>query len=667
MMRVSSAAIFSLAALTTSNITQHAIAAPTDTSTPTHKSDTLVVPVIEESPLRLEGIAKPETIVVEEFSQNSTNVQNDAPQNSPVEIKVPENNLVVTATEIQIVGVTEELQQVIRSVIKTQVGGETSESQLQQDVAAILETGLFKSANVNSRSAPDGLIVEYQVEPVIVKSLQLSGAKVLTYQIALEPFKSQIGSAINPNALEQAVQQINKWYTDNGYNLARVLSITPSPEGILTLNVAEGVVGDIKFRFVNDKGETVDDKGKPVTGRTKIDYLKQQLQLKPGEVFTENAVKQDLQKLDRSGLFESVNVALEGDATKVDVIYQLKELGARSVNVGGNYSADIGIVGTLTYKDQNVGGVNDSLSANLQVGARDLQFDTKFTSPYSASNPDRLGYTINAFRKRGLSDTFDSDIKLANGDKVRIGRIGGGISFQRPIDDWDTSLGLNYTRNSIRDRDGTITPTDERGNPLSLSGTGIDELTTVSFSATKDERDNPLNPTQGSVLTLSSEHSIPLGQGNIAMNRLRANYSQYLPVNLFSANQPQVFAFNVQAGTVIGDLPPYETFNLGGPNSVRGYDGGDVGSARSFVLASAEYRFPIWEAFGGVLFADFASDLGSGDTVVGDPAGERGKPGNGFGYGAGIRFNSPFGLIRADYGLNDQGESRIHFGFGQRF
>lgn len=70
---------------------------------------------------------------------------------------------------------------------------------------------------------------------------------------------------------------------------------------------------------------------------------------------------------------------------------------------------------------------------------------------------------------------------------------------------------------------------------------------------------------------------------------------------------------------------------------------------------------------GGVVFADFASDLGSGDTVLDNPGGVRNKPGTGFGYGAGLRFDSPLGLIRADFGLNDQGESRLHFGIGQRF
>jgi outer membrane protein insertion porin family len=125
------------------------------------------------------------------------------------------------------VGANQELQDIIRKVIKTQVGGKTSQSQLQKDVAAILDTGLFSNASVNSFSTQTGLNVVYQVQPVIVRSLQLSGAKVLTYQIAQQRLQSQIGTTISPTGLQQAVAQINKWYADNGYNLARVLSIKP--------------------------------------------------------------------------------------------------------------------------------------------------------------------------------------------------------------------------------------------------------------------------------------------------------------------------------------------------------------------------------------------------------------------------------------------------------
>ena len=114
-------------------------------------------------------------------------------------------------------------------------------------------------------------------------------------------------------------------------------------------------------------------------------------------------------------------------------------------------------------------------------------------------------------------------------------------------------------------------------------------------------------------------------------------------------------------------MPPYEAFSLGGSNSVRGFDEGNLGSGRSFVQASAEYRFPILSAVGGALFVDAATDLGTGDNVPGNPAGLLDKPGSGLGYGVGIRVQSPLGPLRIDYGFNTEGDSRINFGIGERF
>ena len=42
----------------------------------------------------------------------------------------------------------------------------------------------------------------------------------------------------------------------------------------------------------------------------------------------------------------------------------------------------------------------------------------------------------------------------------------------------------------------------------------------------------------------------------------------------------------------------------------------------------------------GTLFCDYGTDLNSGMSVTGDPAGARGKPGSGFGYGEHHTFSS---------------------------
>jgi outer membrane protein insertion porin family len=429
-------------------------------------------------------------------------------------------------------------------------------------------------------------------------------------------------------------------------------------------------VAEVKIRFVNSTGEAVDKKGKPIEGRISEDFIRGELKLKAGDNYSQDVVRSDLQQLQQLGLFDKVTVSNEEVGTDINVIYNVQERSARSFGVSASLSDDIGLAIPLSYTDRTLGTNSQRVSVEIQPSLRDFEYDVQFVSPYVAAT-DRLGYSVRTFRDRRTSEIFNKDINLPNGNRVREIRMGGNLAFTRPLGDWRGTLGLNYTNISTRDRNLNIARRDELGNPLTFSGTGVDELYTVSFGATLDRRNNPFNPSSGSILSLSSEQSIPLGQGNILSNKLLANYIQYVPMNLLgggdSETLPEMLAINLQGGTVIGDLPPTEAFRLGGRNSVRGYDTGDIGSGRSYFLASGEYRFPVGRDVGGVLFVDFASDLGTGDSVLGKPAVVRDKPGTGAGAGVGVRVRSRFGLIRFDVGVSDRGEIKFVLGTKQRF
>jgi outer membrane protein insertion porin family len=68
-----------------------------------------------------------------------------------------------------------------------------------------------------------------------------------------------------------------------------------------------------------------------------------------------------------------------------------------------------------------------------------------------------------------------------------------------------------------------------------------------------------------------------------------------------------------------------------------------------------------------VIFVDFASDLGTGDSVLGKPASVRDKPGTGAAVGLGVRVRSSVGLIRLDVGVSDAGDIKFILGTRQRF
>lgn len=69
-------------------------------------------------------------------------------------------------------------------------------------------------------------------------------------------------------------------------------------------------------------------------------------------------------------------------------------------------------------------------------------------------------------------------------------------------------------------------------------------------------------------------------------------------------------------------------------------------------------------ALQAVAFADWGSDLGSGASVKGNPAGRRGKPGKGYGCGLGLRIASPIGALRFEWAVNDQGRKGPYFVLG---
>jgi outer membrane protein insertion porin family len=365
------------------------------------------------------------------------------------------------------------------------------------------------------------------------------------------------------------------------------------------------------------------------------------------------------------------------------VILQLNVLERKtsSILAGGGISSTNGVFGSVTYNQLNVGGNGQKLGAEIQIGANNSTlYNINFTDPWIATDPNRTSYNVNIFQQRSLSLVFGGgktpQFVPGTTDTPTIFRQGGGITFSRPLNgdpfsdsSLRASLGVQYQRVSVRDVNGNgIVPKDTAGNDLSFSKTGSDDLLMLQLGLTQDLRNNFADPTQGTLLKLGLDQSIPVGLGNILMTRARASFTNYTPVKLINFTPgSQALVFNVQGGTILGDLPPYEAFSLGGTTSVRGYEDGDVGSGRSYVQATAEYRFPLISIVGGQFFFDYGSDLGTGASVPGNPGGVRGKPGNGFGYGAGIRINSPIGPIRVDYALNDRAETRIQFGIGERF
>jgi outer membrane protein insertion porin family len=591
----------------------------------------------------------------------------------------------VLVSEVDVVSTNEqplpaELIDAVYQAVGTVPGRTTTRSQLQEDINNVFSTGYFSNVRADPEDTPLGVKVTFFVEPnPVLTRVDVRNREVLPDETVDEIFGEQYGKILNLRDFQDAVLDLNDWYQENGYVLAQVTAAPQiGDDGTVTLIVAEGEIESIEVRYITPDGEAVDEEGNPIDGRTRDFIVTREFETQPGDVFQQEVIQEDIGRAFGLGIFEDIRLSLDPgdeDPRKVKLIVNIAERDTGSVGASLGFNLRGDLFGQLSYNQDNFGGNNQKLRTEARVTTRgDFLFDLSFTDPWIAGDPYRTSYTANLFNRRATSLIFDNgpiDVDLPDdGGTPRLNRLGGGISFSRPLDNGlSLSLGAQYERVALLDDDSNVSPVDELGNLLTASSSGRDDLFVIQFGGVLDRRNNPIAPTSGSLIRLGTEQSVPIGNGSIFFNKIQGSYSQYVPVNFFNSEESrETIAFNVQGGTILGDLPPYEAFPIGGGNSVRGYREGAVGSGRSFLLGTVEYRFPLFSEFlNGAIFADYGTDLGTGDSVPGNPAGVRGKPGSGFGYGAGVRVQIPaLGQLRLDYGLSDEG-SRFHFGFGERF
>ncbi len=608
---------------------------------------------------------------------------------------VPAEESRVLVAEVVVQGADRELENLVYNTIRTRPGRSTTRSQLQEDINAVFATGFFADVRAVPQDTPLGVRVTFEVQPnPVFQGVQIQIApetmdkSILPAGVVEEIFASQYGKTLNLRELQAGVKKINDWYSKNGYDLAQVIGAPQvTPDGRVILVISEGLIEKIQVRYFNVEQE-------PVKGKTREFIITREMRLKAGDIFNRNTAQQDLQRVFGLGLFEDVRLSFSpgSDPREVIVNVDVVEGNTGSLAAGGGISSNAGLFGTVSYQQRNFGGNNQTLGAEVQLGEREFLFDLNFSDPWIAKDNFRTSYTVNVFRRQSISLVYDgenSSIRTLNdNDSPRIVRTGGGITFVRPLapdvftkPKWVVSLGFNYQQVQVQNANGDISPLSAPlkgfgSQQLAFSSSGIDDILSLNIGAIRDFRDNPLQPTSGSFLRLGLEQTIPVGSGSIFGTRVRGSYSYFIPVrfiNSFNLFETDIFkgqqslAFNVQAGTVLGDLPPYDAFIVGGSNSVRGYAEGEVGSGRSYFQATAEYRFPIVAIIGGALFVDFGTTIGSQGDVPGQPGIVRGLPGTGLGYGLGVRVQSPVGQIRVDYGFNVDGGSRLHFGIGERF
>ncbi len=369
-----------------------------------------------------------------------------------------------------------------------------------------------------------------------------------------------------------------------------------------------------------------------------------------GDVYSEKALLDYQERLVKSGLFEGASVEIDaetGPPEGAPVLVKVKELPQHQATFGVGYSANTGPRVSVDHYDRKVFGQPWIAHSNLVFGPNLKTIGTELTS-YPLENLKHNLVGVNLEQLKGADETRDS-AALRVGRSQDTGRFErlyfGELSHSRVssalLDTASSAAAVHYHW-LRRDVDDVLLPT--RGAVLALQG-GVGYGTGTE---TRSDRPGIEEKAKGPFV------------------RTYARVNAYHPLGSWFLNG-RLEAGQVFVNNRIG-VPDPLLFRAGGENSVRGYAyrtlgpevNGAVVGGRVLLTGSLEAEHPFTSRLPALLGAVFVD--------AGNAADSWGKLSPVVGYGVGVHYRSPVGVLRLDlaYG-QDVRKLRLHLSVGVAF
>jgi outer membrane protein assembly complex protein YaeT len=426
-----------------------------------------------------------------------------------------------------------------------------------------------------------------------------------------------------------------------------------------------------------------------ISGNTSVsdNVVRRQLTFKPGDLYQLSKLRESQRKLYGLELFQFANVEplrIEERATVVPTRVTVTEGKHRRVNFGVGYGTEEKARAEVDWRHVNFFGGARTAGVQARYSGIDGGVRLNFNQPYLFSPRYSFGVTGQAWHTTEPAFTLDT-----RGGRVTVTRQfarGGGQLFGgRPT----MTLALTYANEyeNYEISNAALEDLSFRDELIALGldprrGTGEGQRSALILDASRNTTDNLLDAKRGYLASLHLEQAGTFLGGSYDYYELTGEGRFYQNV----ANK-MVLAVQFRGGSIDAQgspdvrVPFFKRYFLGGASNLRGWGRYEVSplsgfglpiGGTSFMNVSAEARFPVWNALGGVIFVDGGNVwTNSWDFDLGDLR---------YDIGPGLRYNTPIGPIRADLGyqinripgllVNGKAEPRrfrFHFSIGQAF
>lgn len=507
----------------------------------------------------------------------------------------------------------------------------------------------------------------YHLGEVFIKGAQLFSEATLR-----EALKLQVGDYFSPTAVDAAVADLRAFFTSRGYLETRV-GVQRQPNT---------TTGRIDVIFTVDESEKFYLESINVEGntKTKAQVIIRELALRPGDVFDRKRMEVSEARLRNTSFFEQVQ--LEPQTTTIpgrkDLGISLREGRTGSFTFGAGFgSVEKATVffemaqGNFDLFNWGSGlqGDGQKFRFRASLGSVSNQLTIAFEEPWLFEQ--RLAFGTEIFRSESEYNSSDYN-ELRTGFELYLRRrlfelVEGRLSYrleQVEIMDVEHPNGGS----GVVANDGVA--------DVFQAAEGEEIVSKLGLTLLRDNRDSLLFTRMGNRSSIANEFAGLGGDVNYFKSEVRT--AHFIPTHDYLE---QTFSIVGRFGAAVSfgqseQMPFYDRFYLGGPETLRGYDYRDIGprdpddasesiGGNTYGLLSFEYGFRIAEPLGLVAFYDVGFvNSGDYDFSFSDYA-------DNWGIGARIMImGSPLKLdlgipITAPNGLG--GGTQFNFSFGTRF
>lgn len=481
-----------------------------------------------------------------------------------------------------------------------------------------------------------------------VGSIDITGEMVTSEEELMKEVKLVPGEVFSRRLMRAGIERFREIYGDKGYAKVKTNPVT-------SLNHESKVVN---VTFDIRKGPLVYIEQIDIDGntRTRDKVIRRELEVEEEQLYSLTGIKRSRNKLRRLGYFDDVSISERPGSLedRLSLNIRVKERPTGQISAGFGYSSIDKFIGTVSISQNNLAGTGVKLNFSATFGGSTEQYQIGLTEPWFFDRPLSAGFDI----FKNTRDFTDFTEKSTGFD----------LRFGFPLYFKDTRGSLVYKNEEIE-----ISDVADNASILIKDQAGKSDIRSINTLVKRDSRNDAFFPTEGSTASLSVEYAGgPLGGDNNFVKYI-ARGKKYFPMPWKSA-----IAVRGEAGAVHGfdstATPISERFFLGGINSIRGFESRSIGpkdpvtdevvGGDKEALASIEFLFPLIAAqrLTGVLFYDIGNAYNT--QIVFDEV----RKSAGFG----VRWFSPMGPLRLEYGFNldrrdGEKHGRFEFSLGTPF